>query len=131
MCMQKAGPVQNQNLTVASATVTYVTATGWLPAMGYQNVKALLELIDKSGNFSVSVGFQTAATDPTSPDSWAGLETTPNYLLAIGAKDCTAVVDLTSTLDSKFWIRFGYAIKNSSGTSLTRGDVRLTVVGTN
>lgn len=125
MCDRIVGPVRNTNLVSSDASATYVALTDFMPAIGFQTVRGLLELIAKSGTFSVAVAYQTADTDPTSPNAWAALESTPEWLSAQGDKDCTD--DVTLDTGGTFWIRFGLAIKNSTGTSLTRGDVQLTI----
>ena len=128
MSIQKIGPVRG-SLQAGNVTVTYVPATGWMPGLGWRTAQALLVLMVAAGNFEVAPAYQTATTDITSPDAWATLETTAQYLSSGGTKDATAVVvDLSSALDGKFWVRFGFAVKVSS-TGFGRGDVEATFVG--
>ena len=42
-------------------------------------------------------------------------------------KDCSPLLDVSGDVDSHFYVRFGVAVRNSSGTALERGEVSLLV----
>jgi len=113
------------NAVSGSATPEFVPLTKWIPAAMVKYIKVLLQLRDRTGQFQVAVALQTAATDPDSPDSFVVKGT----YLATNSKQVLALTDVSSDVDSKFYVRFGIAVKNGAGSNLERGEVRLTVTG--
>ena len=77
-----------------------------------------------SPNFRVTAAIQVADTDRRkNPGAWTDIG---SYLTENGANN-SGLVNVSTTVDGKFWVRFGVGVMNSSGTALERGAVSLTV----
>ena len=115
-------PRKTKNLVSGLTTAEYVPFTRWIPAIAIKEVKTLLEMAG-SPNFRVTAAIQVADTDRNSPGAWTDIG---SYLTENGANN-SGLVNVSTTVDGKFWVRFGVGVKNSTGTSLERGEVSLTV----
>ncbi len=120
-------PKKTKTLVCGSETVNYTSFTRWIPAISIRDPKTLLTLVDPTTDFKVTAGFQTATTDPKTPDDWTAMG---SYLGQEGS-NCSGRVDLFNALGSKFWVRFGAGTRNkaTTGTGMNRGQVSLTVSG--
>jgi len=93
--------------------------TEWFPAMGMDYVKAILKLKSLTQQFQCQLAVQTAAVRTSAPDSWTTLDQMTS------SDRCTTMVDVTSTLTGKMYVRFGIAYNCSSGTTNSQADVTL------
>jgi hypothetical protein len=96
--------------------------TPWMPAISVKYVKALIELVDRTTNYKVSWALQTATSDPDSPDAWVQKQ---NYKNSNG-RHCDGILDVSTDVDGKFWVRLGAVSLNESGALLENGDVAIT-----
>lgn len=116
-------PEVTKTLTCASTTEQVVAFTNWVPAISVKWLKTVIDVITRTTNFQAQLALQTATVDPDSPNAWILKDT---WLTATG-KDCSGMIDVSADVDGHFYVRFGIAVKNGTGTALERGEVSLLV----
>jgi len=116
-------PESTQNLTSGSGASEFIPYTNWIPAMSVKWVKAIIDLMSRTQNFEARFALQTATTNPDVPnapvlkDSW--INSTGKVL--------SSFLDVSADVDGHFYVRFGVAVRNGTGTALERGEVGLLV----
>jgi hypothetical protein len=118
MCVKYFGP-SNRDLISGSTSPTTIWITGWLPALSAKKIKSLIRLDDSSDNFQVQLAIQTAETDTDSPDTAIA----KGVVIGSDIRVCSGVLDITTDVASKFFVRVGLIYKNSGGTAMERGKV--------
>lgn len=64
-------------ITVNTTSDTFFPSSGWMPAAGFDNLRATWESLGKVGNIEVAPAYQVAnTTDDSSPESYAVLTPT-------------------------------------------------------
>ena len=116
-------PTARRTLTSGTTTGQFIPMTGWIPAINVKEIKALLQLRDKTSNFQVQVGQQTADVDTDTPNTPIGKG---NFAVANG-KSTTGMLNVGPDVDGAYFVRWGVFVKNGSGTALERGEVLLSV----
>ncbi len=124
-------PAVTKEVQASDPTAVYWWFTEWMPAATTKDVKAVLRMRRAStNNVKVTPAYQTAPKRTDEPDAWAVLDAAV-YLDGVDEQVCTGVVDLATTLESKFYVRFGVKVESNAGTdTYTRNaDVTLIVSG--
>ncbi|MCK6524518.1 hypothetical protein L6R49_24190 [Myxococcota bacterium] len=109
----------DDSLFAAWTSNQFSASSDWLPAAPVKRVRARWELRDLVGPFRAAPGFQVA-----------NRETAPGAFNNIGTQQTTEGVrqteweDLSSYVDDKVLIRFGWVTRNSTGTALSFGHAR-------
>lgn len=116
-------PTARRVLTSGTTTGQFIPMTGWIPAINVKEMKALLQLRDKTDNFQVQVALQTADVDTDTPNTALGKGT----FAAANGKSSTGMLVVSANVDGAYFVRWGVFVKNSSGTALERGEVLLSV----
>ena len=97
----------------------FYPATGWMPAAGVEEVRASIEVVERTNNLSVRCGYQVAdVVDSASPGKALGSAVTDN-----GVSFGTSFTNVTSDTQGKQLIRFGYLFANATSTSQSTGRV--------
>lgn len=110
-----------RRLSTMSTTTAYAWYTSWLPAIGMDSVKGVLQNRNHDGNFQSRLAVQTAAVREDNPDAPTTLEA--GWLG--NSERCTGVVDLTSYTGPKMLVRLGVAYNLSTGSNLGSADTHL------
>ncbi len=97
----------------------FLPATPWMDAASVEKVRGTFELRAKMGSLNVALGYQTAQVEdtPSSHSSFGAFATTNNVSYPTGW------TDISGTTSGKQLIRYGWVVKNSSGTTLNLGRV--------
>lgn len=100
--------------------------TGWIPAGGIGNLRAVMEMRGRFGNASVAPAYQTCGLDTTNPD--AAIIIPIENDSASGYADADGMWELNTTattpaVANKFQIRFGWLVK--AGTAGTAAGARV------
>ena len=122
-------PARTKTAVSSDTGGTYYALSDWIPASSTKEIKAVLWMTRRSNSsINVTPAFQTAASKTDEPDSWSttGMG---SGVSADGSGVCTGIVPLSTTLSSKWYIRFGVLAALTSGTSTQSAEVRLTVSG--
>ncbi len=90
-----------------------------MPAIGLDNVKAVLRSHAVSGNFQLRLAMQTALVRVELPEAPSTLD----QLLVGDGERCTGMISVAESTASKFFVRFGVAYSLSSGSALGQADV--------
>lgn len=93
--------------------------------MAMNEAKVLLQLENRTSNFQVTWGIQTASTDTDAPDAPIAKDLT---YIDTNTKETSGVVNLSADLNTKFFVRLGIFVKNSSGSAFERGEVTMVAV---
>ncbi len=93
--------------------------TDWFPVIGLDVLKAILKLRGVTNQFQGQLAFQTAVCRTDNPDAWATLDQMTS------SDRCTGVLNVTSALAGKFYVRFGIGFNISSGSTNSQADVTL------
>lgn len=93
--------------------------TEWMPVIGLDKLKAILRLRSLTNQFQCQLAYQTAAVRTDNPDAWATLDQLTS------TDRCTGVLDVSSALAGKFYVRFGLAYNISSGSTNSQADATL------
>lgn len=118
-------PASRRVLSSGSTTTQFIPMSGWVPAVLFREVKALLQLRDRTANFEVAFALQTAAVDPDQPDA----PVVKGSYVNTNTKSCTGLLDITTDVDADFYVRFGVSVRNGTGSTFERGEVILAVTG--
>lgn len=104
-----------------AASKKFVPVTPWIQASRVQRVKAVWEMIALQTNLSVQFGFQVANVE-NSATSDATNYVVDSALTADGFSYGT-VTDISTHVDGKQLVRFGFYTWNTSAGSLVAGRV--------
>ena len=119
-CVQNP-KTQSVHLEASSANDRYYWFTGWLPATGFDAIKAVVRNMASTANFNSRLAIQTATVRADSPDSPSMKEA--GYHSG-GGQWCTTVIDVSGDTASKFLVRVGVAYKSGDG-NFAQADVAL------
>jgi len=123
-------PVTKSVSTITANTTKYqfVPLSGWVPAIGVVNTKALITMTNSNAKLKVAMGLQKAITDPADPTNneleWDSTQT-------LGADGRTVVnKDWAATLDKVMWVRFGLLVGGTDADTFASGTVTVQISGT-
>jgi hypothetical protein len=122
-------PQATARLRTNSQSDTFEPMTVWIPTIHCASlVLAVLVLANKSANFRVRIGLQTATTDPDSANDPLAPADANTYITAVSRNlikfDPTLASPNNGGIGSHFWFRIG-ALYSASVTGLEQGDVIL------
>jgi hypothetical protein len=118
--------MRTRSASVVSTTTTPVfqAMTGWMPTIAIQQLRCVISVVNRSPNLSVTLGIQTAQTDPE----------IANGPLAIGPaivvpgrafRDIDVTVVGNGNVNASMWFRLG-VFAASAGVAVETGTVSLT-----
>ncbi|MES2642003.1 MAG: hypothetical protein V4850_21135 [Myxococcota bacterium] len=95
----------------------FIPMTNWQSAVGYDDIKAALNLRSvqvASGGLEAQLAIQTATVRTDEPDNWA----TVSGLTQSGAGATgSAAISVANTTAAKMWVRFGLAYNLTAGST--------------
>jgi hypothetical protein len=100
-----------------STTAIFIAVTPWMDAGDILRCRWLFELRCPTGNFQAAFGYETADVD----NSVSGGVLLGTYQSAADVYFPSAFTDLSSALEGKQKVRFGWMCKLSSGAVLSMG----------
>jgi hypothetical protein len=113
--------------TNGTSTYLYRPFGGMIPAIAVAQVKALVEIHDKTTNWRCQFAWRVY-NNANSPGPW---QTLGNVYSTNDTFNCTGLIDLSanSTLNDGMWVEFGIGVSNSTGSAVESAWVRATVTG--
>lgn len=111
-CGEVVGTASKRLQTPDSTNTQYEPYTDWIPAVQADKVSAAIVATGFAGNFSDRLAYQTADTSVESPNAWTNLEA--GFNSTSGSRNTG---ELTLTLGTATWVRFGIASVLTSGTN--------------
>ena len=124
MCTTSFPPI-TKTVSSGSETAQFIPFTNWMLAIAANEIKVLIDVIERTTDFEVQLAIQTAQTDTTKPDT----PLAKGNVLSVTGKNCSGMIDIKTDVTPKFYVRFGLLVKNASGqgTGFNRGQVMLAV----
>lgn len=116
-----------------STTAQFIPCTQWVPAIGVKRLLAVIEV----NNVTTGVGtafrilpcFQRADWDPSRPDAYQSITLTGWTELQGNGRKLYPLVDITAIgatgdeIRDSYWVRFGFYVKRSTGSTYAQGEV--------
>lgn len=114
--MSRVRSVQSQWSTLVSGTTAAIfhPTTRWMSAANVAKLRATVEVVDIGAQMAITRAYQTANVI-NSPDSFVSIG---SAISANGMSFATAMVDVSANTGAKQHVRFGYSVKNTTGTDL-------------
>ena len=101
-----------QALSTLSTTMRYAWYTGWLPAMGVDTIKSVLQARNLTGNVEAKLAYQVAPVREEAPSAWS---TTWDAWHSGDGEYNTGELSPSTSMD--MFLRIGLQHSMSSGTN--------------
>jgi hypothetical protein len=105
-----------------STAPVFIPATQWMDPSNMEKGKATFEVRGRCGNMTLLPAYQTADI-PTSPNGAVELRPNGTFEDSEGVQFPSGWKPLDAGVQTKQSIRFGWLVKNSSGTALSSARV--------
>lgn len=114
-------PSVELSLHTYTTTVQHVPTTDWVPALGVDAAAVALNLRNLTGQFGGRPYYETADVSTDKPNA------PTDFSAAVASSAGYTNYRQTLSITSSFWVRFGAAHANASGTTLGTAEVGLQV----